>query len=186
MKRLPDRAWLVFGLLGGLLLLYLVLPVAYLLSKASWREATSWLENPGALRAIRLSLLTSGIATAIMAFFGIPLGYFLGKSRWHGKHLLTALVLLPMVFPPVVGGILLLLLYGPYGPIGGLFEQHGLAFVNNAAGSWPRPFWSSLRSLPLPASTSNSSRRQPPSAIPAGGSFAVSPFPWRGPALRPA
>jgi molybdate/tungstate transport system permease protein len=134
MRRFPDRTWLVFGLLGGLLLVYLVSPVAYLLSKASWREAVAALENPGALRAIRLSLVTSGIATAIMAVFGIPLGYFLARSRWRGKQLLTALVLLPMVFPPVVGGILLLLLYGPYGPVGRLVEQRGLAFVDHPAG----------------------------------------------------
>ncbi|MBI3989771.1 MAG: ATP-binding cassette domain-containing protein [candidate division NC10 bacterium] len=134
MKRRPETTALIFGVMGGLLLLYLVFPLVYFLFHLEWGKVGTWLADPRALQAVQVSLLTSGTATAIMTLLGVPLGYLLARARFRGRHLLTSLVFLPMALPPLVGGILLLLIFGPYGLIGALFEGHGLALVNSLAG----------------------------------------------------
>ncbi len=132
--RVRPESFLVFALLGSPLLAYLAFPLGYLLFDLDWRQLGSSLANPGTLQAVQVSLITSGISTAIMTFSGVPLGYLLARARFRGRHLLTTLVFLPLVLPPLVGGVLLLLVYGPYGILGGLFAQHGIAFVNSLAG----------------------------------------------------
>ncbi len=133
MKRRPDRTTLLFGVMGGLLLLYLVFPLVYFLFHFEWGEVGSFL-SPRTLQAVQVSLITSGISTALMTLLGVPLGYLLARARFRGRHLLISLVFLPMAVPPLVGGVLLLLIFGPYGPIGALFEGHGMALVNSLAG----------------------------------------------------
>jgi len=134
MKPRLEPALLIFGLLSGLLLAYLIFPISNLLYQVRWREVSASLADSRALSAIRVSLITSGVATVIMTVLGVPLGYSLARSRSRGRQFLISLIFLPMVLPPLVGGILLLLLYGPYGLIGGLFDRHGLTLVNSLAG----------------------------------------------------
>ncbi len=134
MKRRADFGFLPFALLGGVLLLYLAAPLLYLLLQVDWRGATAALGDERALRAIRVSLFTSTISTAVMTLLGVPLGYVLARARFRGRRFLTGLVFVPMVLPPLVGGILLLLLFGPYGMAGARFEAHGIALVNSLKG----------------------------------------------------
>ncbi len=134
MRRRPDYGFLLFGLLGGVLLLYLALPLLYLCAQVDWRSVTTVLGEARARRAIRVSLLTSSIATLLMTLLGVPLGYLLARARFRGRRLLIALVFVPMVLPPLVGGILLLLLFGPYGLAGARFEAHGIELINSLKG----------------------------------------------------
>ena len=134
MKRRREFGFLPFALLGGVLLLYLALPLLYLLMQVDWRGVGAVLGEARALRAIKVSLLTSSIATAIMTLLGVPLGYVLARARFRGRRVLIGLVFVPMVLPPLVGGILLLLLFGPYGLAGALFEAHGMELVNSLKG----------------------------------------------------
>jgi molybdate transport system permease protein len=74
--------------------------------------------TPEELTAIKLSLRVATLATAASLPFGILVAYVLGRGRFFGRALLNALVLLPLILPPVVTGYVLLLLFGRHGPIG--------------------------------------------------------------------
>jgi len=79
--------------------------------------------------AIRLSLRIAIVATAVALPFGIAIAWLLARKRFPGKALLDALVLLPLVLPPVVTGYLLLISFGRRGPIGSfLAETFGIVF----------------------------------------------------------
>ena len=134
MSRRPEAGTLVLGLLGGLLLVYLTLPLAYLFFQIDWGELNTSFADPRAVRAVEVSLMTSVAATAIMATLGVPLGYLLARVPFPGRRFVIGLVFVPMVLPPLVGGILLLLLYGPYGIIGTLSENFGVRPVNSLVG----------------------------------------------------
>jgi len=77
----------------------------------------SWL-GPEEWQAVALSLRVSAAATAASLPVGILVAYALARWRFPGKALLNMLVHLPLVLPPVVTGYLLLLGFGPQGPIG--------------------------------------------------------------------
>lgn len=121
-------------LLGALLLFYLVSPLVYFLFTLPWHDVPGQLSDPQALSALITSLLTASAAISITTFFGIPLAYILARKQFPGRAVLTMLVYLPLVFPPVVSGIMLLLLYGPYGPIGAPFANAGLELDTSFAG----------------------------------------------------
>ena len=125
---------LIFGALGGLLLLALVLPIANLLGHANWSRWLTSLRDPEAADAVRTSLATSAVAVIIMTLFGVPLGYVLARSRLPGKKILIGLVFLPMVAPGLAGGILLLQTFGPYGAVGAPLADWGIALTNSPAG----------------------------------------------------
>lgn len=134
MSRRPEAALVVFAVLGGMLVVYLIVPLAYLSVQLEWRDLAASLSDPRALRAVRVSLITSTTATAIMTVLGVPLGYLLARVPFPGRRFVISLVFVPMVLPPLVGGILLLLLYGPYGLIGAVGEAAGFALVNSLTG----------------------------------------------------
>ena len=97
---------------------FLLLPLAGLLLRASWRDLPRLLLESEALGALRLSLVTATIATAISLILGVPLAWVLARARFRGRSLLRALVTLPLVLPPVVGGVALLFTLGRRGFIG--------------------------------------------------------------------
>jgi molybdate/tungstate transport system permease protein len=132
-RRLNGMA-LLFGLLGAVLLLDLILPIGNLLLGSNWATALAALRQPEALQAVKISLLTSAIAIVAMTAFGVPLGYLLARADLPLKRLWIGLVFLPMVVPDLAGGILLLRLFGPYGVIGRPFDAHNLALTNNIVG----------------------------------------------------
>tara|TARA_R110000787_G_scaffold141196_1_gene254671 strand:+ start:44 stop:748 length:705 start_codon:yes stop_codon:yes gene_type:complete len=70
-----------------------------------------------------LSLKVSGVAVAVSAPIAFAVAWVLARVRFPGKLLLDALVHLPLVMPPVVTGWLLLILFGPQGPLGGWMER---------------------------------------------------------------
>lgn len=134
MMQRPRPTLLIFGAIGGLLLLNLVLPIANLLVQADWSRWIESLRDPRTGNALRTSALTSTIAVGIMTLFGVPLGYVLARGRIRFKQLLIGLVFLPMVVPGLAGGILLLLTFGPYGTIGGPLADWDVALTSNLAG----------------------------------------------------
>ncbi len=134
MKRSAQPTLIIFGLLGGLLLLELLLPIVNLLVHADRSGWMAALMEPGAGKALRTSALTSTIAVAIMTVFGVPLGYLLARGNLPFKRFWIGLVFLPMVVPGLAGGILLLLTFGPYGVIGHPLDAWDIALTNNRAG----------------------------------------------------
>jgi molybdate transport system permease protein len=80
--------------------------------------------------ALRLSLQVGGWAVAASLPAAIAIAYLLARVRFRGRALLSALVHLPLVLPPVVTGYVLLLLFGRHGPIGAVFEAwFGIVFA---------------------------------------------------------
>jgi molybdate/tungstate transport system permease protein len=130
----PKPVLVVFGALGGLLLLNLVLPIANLLIQADWSGWTLALQERGAVEALGISALTSLIAVAVMTLCGVPLGYLLARGRIPFKRFWISLVFLPMVVPDLAGGILLLQTFGPYGMAGRPLDARNIALTNNLAG----------------------------------------------------
>lgn len=134
MKNRKSMIFFIFGLLGSLLLINLVLPVASLLFHADWAGwAAAW-RQPEALQALMISLEASAIALAIMVLFGIPLGYLLARANLPLKRMWIAFVFLPMVVPDLAAGILLLRTFGPYGIIGQTLDARNISLTNNLAG----------------------------------------------------
>jgi len=87
---------------------FFALPLLGLLQKASWSTLGDDLTTPAARDALRLSLVCSLSATALSVLFGLPLAWVLARVQFPGKPLVRGLVLLPLVLPPVVGGVALL------------------------------------------------------------------------------
>jgi len=101
----------------------IVLPVLALLVRAPWQDAAAQLSSPEIRAALGLSAVTSLAATAIAFVFGLPLAWVLARFSFRGRSLLRAVTLLPMVLPPVVGGVALLFAFGRRGLVGGWLEQ---------------------------------------------------------------
>ncbi len=86
--------------------------------------------TPEEITAIKLSLRITTVATVASLPVGIAVAMLLARGRFYGRALLNALVLLPLVLPPVVTGYVLLLWFGRNGPIGHfLAEQFGIVLA---------------------------------------------------------
>ncbi len=117
--------------LAAISALFFVLPLTGLIIRAPWGSMTSVITSQTSLDALWLSLIASLATTALALAFGFPLAWTLARGRFPGKPLLRGLTTLPMVLPPVVGGIGLLLAYGRKGLIG---EPLGLSLPFTTAG----------------------------------------------------
>ena len=100
-----------------------VLPAVGLLERAPWRDLPGVLGEPSVREALRLSLVCSLAATGLSIVLGVPLAWLLARSEFPGRNVVRALVLLPMVLPPVVGGVALLLAVGRRGLVGQWLDQ---------------------------------------------------------------
>lgn len=98
--------------------LFLLLPLAGLLIRAPWGRLGTALSGTDATQALTLSLWTATVSTAISTAIGVPLAWVLARSSFPGQRLLRALVTLPLVLPPVVGGVALLLAFSRTGIVG--------------------------------------------------------------------
>src|SRR3954451_21465241 len=111
---LPRLLWVPAGLAFALI----ALPVVGLALRADWPRLPELLVSPASLAALRLSLETAAISTALCVLLGGPLAVVLARGRLRGLRLLRSVVLLPLVLPPVVGGLALLFLLGRAGLVG--------------------------------------------------------------------
>lgn len=119
---------LILLLPAGLGLAFLLLPLVGLLVRTPWTELGALLAQPAVLEALRLSLVTAISATAICLVLGVPLAWVLARATVPGTRLVRALLTLPLVLPPVVGGVALLLLLGRRGLIGQhLYDWFGVS-----------------------------------------------------------
>jgi molybdate transport system permease protein len=118
LRRRERRPSVAVAVLAALAVAFFVLPVVGLIQRAPWSELFDDLTDPVVRDALRLSLVCSVGATALAFVFGLPLAWVLARTDFPGRHLVRALVLLPMVLPPVVGGVALLLAFGRRGLVG--------------------------------------------------------------------
>ncbi|MEM9564314.1 MAG: ABC transporter permease [Actinomycetota bacterium] len=132
MRRPPPAALLVPAVVAVCLF---VLPLAGLVSRAPLGDLPGLLSDPTVTAALRLSLLTSVAAAVLSTLLGVPLAWVLSRVDFPGKRLVRALVTLPMVLPPVVGGAALLFALGRRGLVGQpLAEATGIVLPFSIAG----------------------------------------------------
>jgi molybdate transport system permease protein len=117
--KLDRRVPVVLVIPAVLALVLLLVPLAALLVRIPWAELPRVLAGATVWPALRLSLLSASVATVISMVVGVPLAWVTGRSDSRGMRLLRALVTLPLVLPPVVGGITLLMAFGRRGIVGG-------------------------------------------------------------------
>ncbi len=102
---------------------FLLLPVVGLLVRAPWSSLGSQLAAPEVREALRLSLVTATITTLVSLLLGVPLAWVLARSGVRGRSVLRALVTVPLVLPPVVGGVALFLVLGRQGIVGSWLDD---------------------------------------------------------------
>ncbi len=132
MSRAPRWALLPAACAGVLI----VAPLAALLVRTPWSELPRQLASESAREALSLSLVCSLAATVLSLALGTPLAWLLARFDFPGRRLVRALVTLPMVLPPVVGGVALLLAFGRRGLLGQWLERGlGLSLPFTTAGA---------------------------------------------------
>lgn len=99
-------------------LVFLVSPLVGLLAGVSWPTLVERLGEPQVAEALRLSMITATLATAVCLVLGVPLAWLLARAAIPGRRVVRALVTVPLVLPPVVGGVALLLVLGRRGLVG--------------------------------------------------------------------
>jgi molybdate transport system permease protein len=112
----PPIPAVVVGIVG--LSVFFVLPLAGLLWRAPWRDVGTVLADENARQALRLSLVCSLSATGLSVVFGLPIAWLIARTEFRGRGLVLALAVLPLVLPPVVGGVALFYAFGRRGLIG--------------------------------------------------------------------
>jgi molybdate transport system permease protein len=111
-------------------------PLAALVVRVPWARAGELLTSPAVLSAARLSLVTSLASLALATLLGVPLAWLLARTAVPGLALVRAVAVLPMVLPPVVGGVALLLAFGRRGLLGGpLHDLLGVRLPFTTAGT---------------------------------------------------
>ena len=129
-----DRSGVRLLGLSALIVCFLAAPLIALAVNLSGTDLAATYRDPQTHMAVEISLITASISTSIVGFLGVPLAYVLARFRFRGRSVVNILVFLPLVLPPVSAGILLLLLYGPYGTVGQLLTPHGISLVDTSTG----------------------------------------------------
>jgi len=127
----------LLGLLipAAVAVLFIVLPLIGLLVHVDWSNLPAEISAPDVLTALRLSLECSLIAVAIALVIGVPLAYLIARTSLPGRRIMRALVTLPLVLPPVVGGIALQAAFGKTTPIGAVLDHFGIVLPFSTAGA---------------------------------------------------
>ena len=123
----------VLALLGAVLLAYIVFPFVSFFTWIDGVDVAAFAE-PAVLEAVKYSLLTAPVSTAVATVFGVPLAYVLARSKFPGKPLVDAMVVLPLVMPPVVGGVMLLTSFGRFTPLGAAAAAMGIPLTDSYLG----------------------------------------------------
>ena len=132
--RRPAPPWPVVAT-GVVAACLLSLPLLALVVEAPWSSAVDQLRSPAAGEALRLSLVTSLLAVLVAFALGVPLAWVQARVDYRGRSLVRAVTTLPLVLPPVVGGIALLLAFGRRGLAGPALGAIGVQLPFSTAGA---------------------------------------------------
>src|SRR5205809_544509 len=113
-----ERAPIWIAILAAIGAAFFVVPLVGLVVRTPWGDALQSLTSTDTLQALKLSLIASLSSTALSLVLGVPLAWVYARVEFPGRTVLRALTTLPMVLPPVVGGIALLLAFGRRGLLG--------------------------------------------------------------------
>ena len=121
----------------GFLALFLVVPLFAVFAQAlekGWAAYVAALREPMAVSALKLTLLTAGVAVPLNLLFGVAAAWAIAKFDFPGKNALITLIDLPFGVSPVISGMVFILLFGRQGILGPWAESHGLKLVFSVPG----------------------------------------------------
>jgi len=130
-----ERPPVPFVVLAAIGVAFVVMPLVGLLSRAPWQTAVGDLGTPEAATALRLSIVVSIAATALALGLGVPLAWVYARVAFPGRDIVRALTTLPMILPPVVGGVALLFAFGRRGLFGPALDAIGIRLPFTTAGA---------------------------------------------------
>ena len=116
----------------GFLLLFVFVPLVAVFAQALEKGFSSYLRglaDPDTLAAIKLTLITAGVAVPLNLIFGLAAAWAIAKFDFRGKNVLIALIDLPLAVSPVISGMIFVLLFGAQGWLGGWLQDHDLKIV---------------------------------------------------------
>jgi sulfate/thiosulfate transport system permease protein len=125
------RRLLIAGALG-FLALFVFVPLVAVFAQALGKGLSSYLRgitDPDTLAAIKLTLLTAGVAVPLNLIFGIAAAWAIAKFEFRGKNVLTTLIDLPFAVSPVISGMIFVLLFGAQGWFGGWLRDHDIKII---------------------------------------------------------
>jgi sulfate transport system permease protein len=135
-----EPAWLRRSIAitaAAFLALFLLLPLAAVFAEGlrrGWGVFAASVASPDALSAIRLTLVTAAVAVPLNALFGILAAWALARFRFPGRSVLAAMIDLPFAVPPVIAGLIFVLLFGSRGWLGGWLSERGIQIIYAPAG----------------------------------------------------
>lgn len=106
--------------------LFILIPLIGMVSRVNWLQFIPLITSESSLDALALSLQTATASTVLCLIFGVPLALVLARGQFPGQRILRALILLPLVVPPVVGGLALLYTFGREGLLGKSLQLAGI------------------------------------------------------------
>ena len=135
-KLKSNRMVFTFFLLGLLIFLFIIVPLAKMIFSSASEAEILWqtILDSEVASAIGLTLYTALIATLVGFFLGIPLAYLLARYNFPGKRLVEGFIDVPIVVPHTAAGIALLFVFGRRFFLGSAFESIGIEFVDSTAG----------------------------------------------------
>ena len=105
---------------------FVLLPLVAMSTRVDWGGFLSLVSSEASVAALLLSLRTALAATILCIIFGVPMALVLARTTFTGQRMVRTIVLLPLVLPPVIGGIALLAAFGRRGLLGATFEAFGV------------------------------------------------------------
>src|SRR5713101_2504848 len=123
-SRWPAR--LLVGVLAGSFFLFLGIPLAALVIREPPALLWQAIQQPEAIEALQLSIITTCVSTLLTVVFGLPVAFVLARLRFPGRAILETLVTMPTVLPPVVAGVALLITFGRFGLLGRYLAPLGI------------------------------------------------------------
>jgi molybdate transport system permease protein len=132
---MKGPGWRAVAMLAAAVLaVFLLLPLVALFLRVPPAQLVARLREPVVLDALRLSLVTSAIATLVVVALGLPMAWVLATRQFPGKRVVEVLVDLPMVLPPTVAGFALLMAFGRTGLAGRTLQAFGVSLPFTTAG----------------------------------------------------
>jgi len=129
MREEKGFTFIIFSIIGLLLVVFVLLPVAQLLYLAL-PDLGRAVSDPKATSSILVSVSAAVVASVLGIILGSPLSYILARKEFPGKQLVESVVDLPMVIPHTVAGIALLIVFGRHGSLGEPLGLLGINFVD--------------------------------------------------------
>ncbi len=128
----PLVRWTLIAVAALFLGLFLFMPLAMVFVSALGKGITAYFDSfrePDALAAIRLTLITAGIAVPLNTIFGVVAAWAIAKFEFVGKSLMITLIDLPFSVSPVVSGLIYVLLFGLQGLMGKFLAAHDIKII---------------------------------------------------------